>query len=456
MSVLATRLKELREKRKDACDKSNALVSKAAAEKRGLNTEEDSQFKTLHAEDMTLRGQCDVIEQQLDAERALVDGELRKRNGGRENINTQEDRDSQWGEYRALKPEQRKRKQANTTRKWILGPEHGGGLDAEDRSYMDFCKAEMALSDEHLRALSTQIGGGGAYTIPQDFQKQLDVALKTYGGMLEVADTQDTSDGALLPWPSINDTAQTGEDLAENAAAGGTTDTTMDPTYGIINLSAYLRDSGIVLLPLTLLQDSAFDPEAYMVPMLQIRLGRRLNNQFTVGLGVQGPTGIDTTVFASSNKITTASATAFTYAEMLKTKHLVDPLYRQKARWMFHDTALLAIKLMVDGNGRPLFLAGGVTAGINVAVPDTIDGDPLTINQDMATLTAGVPAASQHTLLYGDFSKYKIRRVRGLQMVRFGERYMEKLQIGLMVWTRVDGKLLDAGTHPVAGLLQHA
>jgi HK97 family phage major capsid protein len=77
--------------------------------------------------------------------------------------------------------------------------------------------------------------------------------------------------------------------------------------------------------------------------------------------------------------------------------------------------------------------------------PDTINGYPYVINQDVASMSANAKS-----ILFGDFSKYKIRRVMDTTVLRLTERYAEFGQVGFIAFSRADGNLIDAGTHPVA------
>ena len=68
-------------------------------------------------------------------------------------------------------------------------------------------------------------------------------------------------------------------------------------------------------------------------------------------------------------------------------------------------------------------------------MPGTLDGIQYVVNSKMADM--GVSAKS---ILYGDFSFYKIRRVKGAELLRFDDSaFMTKLQIGYMMWVRADG-----------------
>jgi HK97 family phage major capsid protein len=297
------------------------------------------------------------------------------------------------------------------------------------------------------RALSATTGSAGAFTIPESFQYTLDVAMKYYGGLLEAADYIDTDTGQLMPYPTMNDTANSGENIAESATVMGATGgaTEQDPSFGVFNFSGYMFDSGIVKLPMQLIQDSAFDIETWLTDALRVRMGRRLNAQATNGAGAGSSqlTGIATAAPVGS---TAASATAIAYNDLLNAEHAVDPAYRRNGTvgWMFNDQTFRAIKALVDGNGRPLFLAGGVTQGISERAPDTLMGYPIFINQDLPNI-----AASASPMLFGNFQKYKIRRVGSAQMVRFNELFMVNLQVGFLIYQRFDGNLIDAGTHPV-------
>jgi HK97 family phage major capsid protein len=133
--------------------------------------------------------------------------------------------------------------------------------------------------------------------------------------------------------------------------------------------------------------------------------------------------------------------------------HAVDPAYRNlpTSKWMFHDSTLKALRLLVDGNNRPLWQPG-LTAGFGQGFPETILDKPYVINNDMPVM-----AANAYSVLYGDLSKYKVRRVAsGTTVLRLVERYADYLQVGYIGFLRADGQLLDAGTHPIAAFQNSA
>jgi HK97 family phage major capsid protein len=304
------------------------------------------------------------------------------------------------------------------------------GLSAEQKQIM---RARFQQGD--IRAAQTVTTSGGGYLVPQGFSGQLEEALKSFGGMLEAAEIVNTESGNPLPWPTVNDTGNVGELLGINTAAAS-----QDFSFGQVNLNAYKYSSKIVLVPIELLQDSAFDLNAFVARKLAERIGRIWNTHFTVGTGSGQPNGVVTA--ATSGKVgTTGQTTSVIYDDLVDLFHSVDPAHRASkgCRFMLNDASLKVIKKIKDSQGRPLWQAG--LAG---GTPDMILDKPYTINQDVATM-----AANAKSILFGDFSKYKIRRVMDTTVLRLTERYAEFGQVGFIAFSRADGNLIDAGSHPV-------
>jgi HK97 family phage major capsid protein len=142
-----------------------------------------------------------------------------------------------------------------------------------------------------------------------------------------------------------------------------------------------------------------------------------------------------------------AAATSIGSADLIALEHSVDPAYRSRARYMLSDGALKSIKQVLDKYGRPLWQPS-LVAG----TPATINGYAYTINQSMDNTVT----ATKNSVLFGDFSKFVIRRVRDMQVLRLDERYADYGQVGFIAFSRVDSNLVDAGTHPLNLLQQHS
>lgn len=298
---------------------------------------------------------------------------------------------------------------------------------------------ERGLRLEERAALGTTSGSVGGYLIPQGFADVLTRARLQFGGMLQAGTRKFSTDtGNPLPIPMLNDTGNAGALLTENTQI-----TEQEPVFTTKTLNAYTFTSKLILVSWQMLQDSAFDLPALIASIAGERLGRAENTYLTIGTGSGQPQGILTGATAGVTAAT-GNATSITYANLVALQHAVDPAYRNGAEWMFHDSVLKAIRLMVDAQNRPLW-SPGYDLGQNIGgMPPTILDSKYTINQDMPAM-----AANAKSILYGDMSAYWIRMVRDQTLVRLEERYADYLQTGFFVFERLDGALIDAGTHPL-------
>ncbi len=310
--------------------------------------------------------------------------------------------------------------------KWMR---HGlNGVNADER----------ALLEANFRALQTDTGGAGGYTVPEGFWAKVTETMKYFGGVLQVAELVNTSSGNPLPWPTNDDTGNVGEILEEGSAV-----TEQDVAFGQKALGAYTASSKMIRVSNLLLVDTGIDLEGFLARRAGERLGRIKNTRLTTGNAASQPQGLITG--ATTGK-TTASGTAITYNEFIDLEHSVDAAYRGsgRCRYMWHDLILAYVRKIRDdsggaGLGRPLWQPA-VTAG----APDTFNGYPYTINNDMASTLA----TTNKTVAFGDFNAgYVVRTVSGGTMSRLTERYAEYLQTAFFGYERFDGLVQDASAY---------
>ncbi len=318
------------------------------------------------------------------------------------------------------------------------------GVDNRDEGLTIWAKwlkgGDKALNAEdwaHVRnTMSTTTPSEGGFTVDSAVANSVLDALKLYGGMREVATVIATSGVGAMSFPTSNGTAEQCQIIAENQTA-----TDADVTFGTISLPVYKFSSKVVTVPFELLQDSNVDIEGFIRARLVDRLGRITNKLFTIGTGSAQPNGI---VTASTQGIkpanSTSQVTAVKYESLVDLQHSVDPLYRRNARWMMADSTVKAIRKVLDGSQRPVFVPGYET-GVPGGAPDTLLGQPIVINQDVAAM-----ASDAKSIIYGDLSAYYIRDVMALEMFRFTDSaFTKKGQVGFLAWMRTGGNLIDVG-----------
>lgn len=305
-------------------------------------------------------------------------------------------------------------------------------LDTEERMVLMEGRANLPAE---ARAQSTGTDAAGGYTVPEGFSGEIDKALALWGPMWDggIVRELNTTSGNPLPWPTVDDTANSGRIKAENASVDD--DGTDDVVFGEKTLNAYIYDTGMVRIPMELLQDSAFNIEGLMNDLFGERLGRKANEVLTTGTGTNQPNGI---VTASSEGKESASGTAVTADELIDLLHSVDPAYRgsPRTRWMFNDSTLATIRKLKDGQGNYLWQMGDVRNG----EPAMLLGHQYSVNQAMADI-----GLSAKPVLFGDFNRFIVRKVMGFQVLTLRERYAENFQVGMVGFKRFDSELLNTG-----------
>jgi len=295
-------------------------------------------------------------------------------------------------------------------------------------------RALSAQQWQEIRAtMSTGTGSQGGYSVQSDIAAELIDALKYYGGVRSVADVIRTEKGNALSYPGSDGTSETGELIGEN-----TTATAADPSFTTVALNAYKYSSKIVAVPFELLQDSSIDVEAFVRRRLADRLGRITNSHFTTGTGSSQPNGVATA--ATTGKTgTTGQTTSIIFDDLIDLIASVNYSYRQGSNcaFMTSDANLAKIRKLKDSQQRPIFIPGW--DGLGKPMPDTILGYRVVINDDIAAM-----AASAKSVLFGDFSYYKVRDAMDVTMFRFEDSAYAKLgQVAFLAWMRSGGNLVD-------------
>ncbi len=421
-------IKELVDERASLHSKMTAILNKARTENRSMSSEEDQQFESWDKE-VIAKDEEIAKEQKYEAFQAKMNA-------------LQPIQMDKVGVLSTKVDAKKAQDEAYSSAFYKMLGRGVSALSGEEQRVLN-----GGLVDDPQAALSPATGSTGGFIVPQGFEDQLEEARKWFGGIDQFADTINTDTGNPLPWPTANDTQNTGEIIGVNTQLS-----MAQPSFGSVLLNAFIFSSKIVLVPLALLQDSAFDLNMWLPKQLGMRIARIENNKFTVGVGGgTEPTGIVTAAAAAGNILTlpagnTASISANNFVDL---ESKVDKAYRQGSKYMMNDLTLQAVKKLVDSNGRNLWLPG-LASTLQGGYPNTINGYEYVINNDMPMLGAG-----NYPVVFGDYTAFKIRRVKGYTAMRLTERFADYLQVGFLAAERADSNLIDAGTHPVA-LLQNS
>lgn len=399
-----SKLKTLKESRAKVFTEIDDL--RKTADGREMTAEEQTRWNTLLAD-------YDKADKAVEAEERFVDLERRQAE------QTIEREQHQTEEQRTTVGKQLEEEYRTAFAEYLL--RGANGITPDNRSLIE------------KRAGITGLNGG--VIVPKTLADSIEIALKAYGGMFEAGTIFTTAKGGDIVMPTINDTASRATVVAEYAQSAKSA-----PAFGSETIRAYTYRTPIVPISQELLQDSEFDLEPIISSLLAESFGRGINEDLTVGTGTGKPKGIINWATASDAEPT---ATAIKLDDLLDLMKSVDSAYAKYGRFMFNRDTLYALAKIKDTTGRYIW-----QEGTRDGVVPTIFGKSYTLNEDMPSIAAG-----NASVLFGDFSKFKIRMVKNFRVIRLNELLAEYLSIGLFGFARVDGVLLDAGTHPVKKLV---
>lgn len=447
---------ELQKQASEVLARARAVYDKADAaaksEKRDITKEENEAFNSAMAEYDTLKARAADAKRLEDAEAAQNEAEARATSG-----NSSEQRpgtspvdgrvtDADLGEalrgwaLNTLDPDKVTQRHIDAAKRLgvsLRAKEFGiklhdtGAMRAMQENYRRY--SQSAAYREN-RALSTQIGASGGFTIAPNFNASIESALLYYGPMMQTSEIIRTATSADLPFMTDNETTKTGSYVGQNTAIT----TAEGVTFAQTVFKSYKATTNAILIPNELFRDSSLNLNQYLADKLGERLGRFINTETTTGaVKVRGIVGRSTT------GVTAASTTTFTADELLGLVHSVDVAYRQGAAFMMHDNSVLIARKLKDGAGGYIW-----SDGFQAGQPDRLLGFPVFVNNDMDSSLA----SGDKSIVFGQLNRYKIRMVDDIRITMTDQRYWEYDQMGFAAYVEFDGDLLNAGTNPVKAM----
>jgi HK97 family phage major capsid protein len=336
---------------------------------------------------------------------------------------------------------------------------HGlAGLNGDERRALT--RIEARTTDD-ANALYTVGGASNAgYLVPQGFWHNLQVALKQFGGLLNVAKIVETSTGNPMPWPTTDPTAIVGNYVG----AQGTQLGFQDYVFGQGMMNAWTITSNVALASVEAMNDSAFDVEEFVRERIGESIGRFVASELHGGSGSSALLGIKTALAAYGVKTGAAGGVYqpvsgstvpvignYTtpphkltqgqpgWDDIIAMTAKVDPAYRAAGRctWVMDDNTLWKIRSIVDGFGHPLW-----NPNVQVGGDDRVYGYPVLIDQNVGDIST--TASTVGGLMFGDFQTCMVvRQVNQAGVMRLDERYADFLQVGFLGFVRMDARSND-------------
>ena len=387
-----SKINELRSQRAKTWEQTKAFLDSHRNEKGILSAEDTEVYERMEQEIVDLGHEIDRQERMDAMERELV---------------------KPVAEPITSKPENTRREEKT-----------GRASDAYNKAFWNQIRSKDGISYEVRNALSEGVDTEGGYLVPDEFEKTLIQALEEENVIRAHAHIFTTSSGShKIPIVATKGVANW---IDEGAAYGES-----DDVFGQEQIDAH-KVGTIVKVSEELLNDSAFNLEAYFQAEFARRIGNKEEEAFIIGDGSKKPTGILSDVGGAEIGVTAASDKAITADEIIDLYYSLKAPYRKNAIWVLNDATVRAIRKLKDANGQYLW-----QPALREGEIDTLMGKKIVTSAYAPILEAGAK-----TILFGDLSYYWIGDRQGITFKRLNERYADYGQVGFLASKRVDGKLI--------------
>lgn len=299
----------------------------------------------------------------------------------------------------------------------------GRAANSYKRAFWDAMRLN-ASPLEVRNALSEGVDTEGGYLVPDEFEHTLVASLADQNIMRSLAKViQTTSGDRKIPVVSTHGTAGWLDE--------GRPYTESDESFSQVTLSAFKLGTFLKISE-ELLNDSAFDVEAYLASEFARRMGAAEEEAFLVGTGTGRPTGIFAASGGGEAGVTTAKPTDITADELIDLHYSLRAPYRKNAVWLMNDATVKTVRKLKDAQGQYLWQPA-LTAG----TPDLILGKPV----HTSTFVPEIKASAK-TVAFGDLGYYWIADRLGRSFKRLNELFATTGQVGFLATQRLDGKLI--------------
>jgi HK97 family phage major capsid protein len=280
---------------------------------------------------------------------------------------------------------------------------------------------------EFTRALAVGGATTGGNLVPATFLNDFIQPLRNFSSVLAAgARVITTTSGETMTIPRLSSPGAAAQ-YAEAATITGT-----DPAFDQVSWATY-KFGEIIYASRELLQDSAVDIESLIGELLGQNIGILLGAQLATGTGSSAVMGLAT---AATVGITggTGVAGIATWDNLIDLFYSVTAPYRVNGTWITSDSAISGLRKIKDTVGQYIW-----QPALTASTPDTILGKAVYTDPNFAA-----PAVNAKSLVFGDVSKYWVRIVNSLEIMRSDHAAFSSDQIAFRGILRAGGNLTDA------------
>jgi HK97 family phage major capsid protein len=302
-------------------------------------------------------------------------------------------------------------------------PEGRSGEIDEAAELRALARGERPAVEFDLRTATSGSAANAGNTFATSFVAQVIEAMRVRSQFFSMARTLTTSSGETLQYP-VKTGRPTAAQVSENVAYGKS-----DETWSTTNIGAY-KYGVIVEATQEIVDDSQLDILGILAQDAGEAVADKVMADLMVGNGTGKPWGWIT---RSTGAVNAANLAGVTTDNLIDLQHSILRPYRKNAVFMTSDSAVQSLRKLKDTTGNYIW-----QPSLQAGAPDTILGTSIMTDPNIVTSGAGAKV-----LVYGDPSKYLIRQVKNLRVVRSDEYGYDRDVVAFKVSWRGSGDLFD-------------
>jgi HK97 family phage major capsid protein len=305
-------------------------------------------------------------------------------------------------------------------------PEARTGERDEASELRALARGEVAGVDFDLRTATSGTAANAGNTFSNTFVAQVIEAMRVRSDFFSKARVLTTGSGETMEWP-VKNGRPTAAQVSENVAYGKS-----DESWSKTNIGAY-KYGVIVEATNEIIDDSQLDILGILAQDAGEAVADKVMADLLVGNGTSKPWGWIT---RSTGAVNAANLAGVTTDNLIDLQHSILRPYRKNAVFMTSDSAIQNLRKLKDSTGNYIW-----QPSLQAGAPDTILGTPIMTDPNIVTSGGGAKV-----LVYGDPSKYLIRQVKNLRVVRSDEYGYDRDVVAFKVAWRGSGDLFDTAS----------
>lgn len=301
-----------------------------------------------------------------------------------------------------------------------------GNVEAKEIEQREYRQFDSYLRDQlNTRDGELKPANNGAI-IPTTIAKKIIELVYDVCPILDKADKYTVGGKLEIPkYPANASTQITVAYATEFSALSSSTG-----NFTTVELSGFLFGA-LTKVSESLINNVDFDIVGFVVKRMAYDIARFLELQL---LGNGDTTKIKgLSELASSQKVTTGSASVITADELITVQGKVKDVYQADALWIMSPATRDAVRLLKDDVGRYL-----LQDDISAPFGKTLLGKPVYVSDNMEDI-----AATKTVIYYGDMSGLSVKFAEELHVKVLREKYADEHAVGVIGWCEADARVTN-------------